>query len=145
MKILGKIFAVSVLFVAFSSCDDSTESNVQAMTGFTAALNGASEVPTNASLATGSATMLLNENQGKFNISVNYSGITPTAAHIHKGAEGVSGPAIFPFEITESPLVLTNVTLTPAQETDLKNGLYYINIHSAEYPDGEIRGQLVED
>jgi len=145
MRLLAKIFAMSALAVAFSSCDDDNGDNSQDMTGFTAALNGNNEVPPNDSDATGSATMLLNENTGKFNLSVSYSGVTPTDAHIHIGAVGVSGPPVFPIPVTASPLVLTDVTLTAAQEADLKNGLYYVNIHSDEFPSGEIRGQLVED
>jgi hypothetical protein len=33
-------------------------------------------------------------------------------------------------------------TLNAEQEADLKAGLYYVNLHSATYTDGEIRGQL---
>jgi hypothetical protein len=33
-------------------------------------------------------------------------------------------------------------TLNAEQVTDLKAGLYYVNLHSATYPNGEIRGQL---
>jgi hypothetical protein len=32
--------------------------------------------------------------------------------------------------------------LTPAQVQDLKNGLFYINVHSSNFPTGEIRGQF---
>ena len=34
--------------------------------------------------------------------------------------------------------------LTEEQLADLEAGLYYINVHTAEYPDGEIRGQVME-
>jgi hypothetical protein len=39
---------------------------------------------------------------------------------------------------------LENFALTSQEEADLKNGLYYVNIHSDAYPDGEIRGQLAD-
>ena len=32
-----------------------------------------------------------------------------------------------------------------AQGTDLLNGLWYINIHTASNPDGELRGQIAEE
>ena len=40
-----------------------------------------------------------------------------------------------------SPLAFVD-TLTAEQVADLKAGLYYVNIHSKKYPNGEIRGQL---
>jgi hypothetical protein len=42
-----------------------------------------------------------------------------------------------------SPLGFTSTTaLSQAQEDSLLTGLYYVNIHPAAYPGGEIRGQL---
>ncbi|MER2999390.1 CHRD domain-containing protein [Pontibacter populi] len=35
--------------------------------------------------------------------------------------------------------------LTAAQEADLKAGLWYINIHSTTYSNGELRGQLIAE
>jgi hypothetical protein len=35
-----------------------------------------------------------------------------------------------------------SITLTPSQVQDLKNGLFYINVHSSNFPTGEIRGQF---
>jgi hypothetical protein len=143
MKILARIFILSALIVSFAGCDDDDEDGDNTTT-FTANLNGASEVPPNLSDATGIATLIFNEDTNKATLTVPYTGITATDAHIHKGAVGVSGPAVFPINVTASPLMLSNFTLTSQQEADLKNGLYYVNIHSAAYPDGEIRGQLTD-
>ena len=144
MKILAKIFFVSALVVCFAGCDDDDEEDSDDVTTFTTTLNGANEVPPNISDGTGTATLLFNENTNKFTITVPYTGVIATDAHIHKAEVGVAGPAVFPFDDLTSPLTLTDVTLTSAQEADLKNGLYYVNIHSAAYPSGEIRGQLME-
>ena len=38
--------------------------------------------------------------------------------------------------------VTGETTITPAQYADLAAGLYYVNIHTARFPGGEIRGQL---
>jgi hypothetical protein len=35
-----------------------------------------------------------------------------------------------------------SATLTDGQIGNLKGGLWYINIHTAKIPDGEIRGQV---
>jgi hypothetical protein len=34
--------------------------------------------------------------------------------------------------------------LTDAQANDLMAGLYYVNIHTDTYPNGELRGQVVK-
>lgn len=76
-------------------------------------------------------------------ITVNYSDITPTAWHIHKGAVGVAGPVIFDLGTTfTSPATFVSTALAAEQEADLKAGLYYVNIHSKIAPSGEIRAQL---
>ena len=144
MKNFACLLALSLIFTGFTACDDDDDdSNTPNTTTFTATLNGNNEVPSNASTATGTATATYNEDTNKLTISVPYTGLTATGAHIHKGAAGVSGGVIFPFTDLASPLTLTNVTLTEEQETDLMNDLYYVNIHTAAYPDGEIRGQLI--
>jgi hypothetical protein len=68
-----------------------------------------------------------------------------TAAHIHRGAAGTSGPVVVPFSApavdgfssgcvaVESSLV-AEILSNPSQ--------FYVNIHNAEYPAGAIRGQL---
>jgi hypothetical protein len=131
------------LIVSFAGCDDDDE-DADNTTTFTAALNGANEVPPNISDATGMATLVFNEDTNKATLTVTYSGLTATNAHIHKGAVGVAGPVVFPIDVTASPLTLENFALTSQEEADLKNGLYYVNIHSDAYPDGEIRGQLAD-
>jgi hypothetical protein len=143
MKILARIFILSALIVSFAGCDDDDEDAYNTTT-FTAALNGANDVPPKISDATGMATLVFNEDTNKATLTVTYSGLTATNAHIHKGAVGVAGPVVFPIDVTASPLTLENFALTSQEEADLKNGLYYVNIHSDAYPDGEIRGQLAD-
>ena len=47
-----------------------------------------------------------------------------------------------PNKRTKSWAVFCETTITPAQYGDLAAGLYYVNIHTARFPGGEIRGQL---
>jgi hypothetical protein len=36
-----------------------------------------------------------------------------------------------------------DIALTPQQVSQLKAGLFYIDIHTADFPGGEVRGQIV--
>ncbi len=80
--------------------------------------------------------------------SLGNPGDTTTMGHIHKGAAGVSGPVVIPFEAlpsgaTDQQFSFTSQPLTAEQEAELKAGDYYVNIHSNANPGGELRGQLI--
>lgn len=110
---------------------------------FVANLNGAQEVPPNNSSATGTATLLLSPDEKDARLTLNFSGLSSaqTDAHIHgPAAAGVSAPPIFP--LANGNLDDVVITLTPADVQNLKNGLWYINVHSSNFPGGEIRGQF---
>ena len=110
---------------------------------FTATLNGAQETPQNNSTATGRATLLLSPDEKTGRVSVTFNGLssTQTDAHVHgPAAPGVSAAPVFPLPLGQ--ISDFQITLTPSQVQDLKNGLYYINIHSSNFPAGEIRGQF---
>ena len=142
-RLTGLILLVgfSGILLTENSCKKSEDPNVI----FKATLNGDSETPSNASTATGSATLTYNKDTKIFTIVVTFSGITATSAHIHKGAVGVPGGVVFGFTppIT-SPINYTSVALDETQEADLYANLYYVNIHSDAYQAGEIRGQLIK-
>ncbi len=111
---------------------------------FNATLDGPSEVPPNTTTsAYGTAVLLYNKTTKIFTLTVTYAGLTVTDAHIHKGAVGVDGPIVFPISNLTSPMNYTSIALTSSQEADLLANLYYVNLHSAAFPGGEIRGQLI--
>lgn len=122
--------------------------NVAVDPTFIATLSGANERPTpNASTATGSSTLVFNTDTKIFTITTTYSGLTgtATASHIHKGDATVAGPVVFGFSnVTVSPIVYTSVALDATKEADLRAGLFYVNVHTAANPGGEIRGQLIK-
>jgi hypothetical protein len=110
---------------------------------FTANLTGAQETPANNSNGTGSATLLLSPDETTARVSLNFSGLTSaqTDAHIHgPGGAGVVAPILFP--LPNGNVSDFEITLTPTDVADLKSGLLYINVHSANFPSGEIRGQF---
>jgi hypothetical protein len=95
------------------------------------------------SAAQGSVTGKFNNSTKVLTLQINYLGLTPTMWHIHKGAAGVAGPVVLNLGDTfGSPFNFTTSALDATQEADLKSGLYYVNIHTAAVPSGEIRGQL---
>jgi hypothetical protein len=114
---------------------------------FKATLNGTSEVPPTTSKGTGTADINYNPATKKLTWTLTYSGLTgpATAAHFHGPAEPDknAGVAIAIPHATSSP-VKGSATLTAAQASDLEAGKYYINIHTAANPGGEIRGQVIK-
>ena len=146
MKLLIRLLAITFLFTGLASCndDDDDPAPVATTTTYYATLNGASEVPSNTSTATGTATLTLNNSTKIFTLTVNYTGLTAIGAHIHKGAVGVSGGVVFPLTDLTSPISYTSPVLDATQQSDLSANMYYVNIHTEAYPDGEIRGQLIK-
>jgi hypothetical protein len=121
-------------------CKDDEE--MMADTLVTATLSGSAEVPANPSASTGNVSGTFNEETKMLMFDITYTGFTPVAWHIHKAAAGANGGVIFNMGTTFLTPFMFMQTLDAAQESDLKAGLYYVNLHSATYPNGEIRGQL---
>ena len=143
-KSLCLLLLASVFIASCSKDDDPAPPDPTV--SFSATLNVASEVPANPSAATGSANASYNTDTKIVTVTVNYTGITPSAGHIHKGAVGVSGGVIFPFSAPlTAPISYTSTPLDAGQEADLMANLYYVNLHTAAYPGGEIRGQLLKN
>ena len=112
-----------------------------------ATLDGKSEVPPNASAGTGTADIDYDADTKKLSWKLSYSGLTgpATAAHFHGPAEPGknAGVAVAIPNATTSPTE-GSATLTDAQAADLMAGKYYVNVHTAANPGGEIRGQVTK-
>ncbi len=110
-------------------------------------LSGTNEVPTNASTATGKGTFALDPLTGAIRGGAVISGLVGTGAHIHAAAAGVSGAVIIPLNLDTdgSWVVPAGTFLTPTQFDLLRSGGLYVNVHSAAFPGGEIRGQIPGD
>lgn len=149
MKSSIRFLAVFILLSGLVSCDDDDDpAPSPTLITFKAVLSGQREQSPNNSAATGNATLIFNTTTKTFSLTVTHSVASPTAAHIHVGDVGVSGPPVFPSPTSSFTFPITDYTspvLTTAQEADLRAELYYVNIHSALFPNGEIRGQLFRD
>ena len=131
------------LFVVSNSNGAVYEISGRQPTVFVATLNGAQETPANNSPGSGTATLLLSPDETTARVSLNFSGLTSAQsdAHIHgPAAAGVIGPILFP--LPNGNLSDFLITLTPTDVANLKNGLLYVNVHTSNFPNGEIRGQF---
>jgi CHRD domain len=113
-----------------------------------ASLSGAQEVPGPGDPdGSGRALVRLSGDQACFLLT--WSRITaPVAAHIHVGRRGVRGAVVVPFFQDQLPDTLNAVAGCAPAAPAVVDAIvadprgYYVNIHTTEFPDGAIRGQL---
>ena len=114
---------------------------------FQAKLDGASETPSKVTDGHGAAEVTLDTTARMLSWTIDYSGLSgpATMAHFHgPAAPGVAAGVTVPITgAMASPLTGT-ASLNDGQIGDLRAGLWYVNVHTAKYPGGEIRGQLVK-
>ncbi len=121
-----------------SSPDDGIE--LQTITSFKATLNGANAGTT--SSAIGNFTGSYNRSTQTLEFTLNYTGLVPTAWHIHNSDNGI---IVFSLgSIVPSPLQSSVSGFSAQEEDDLFQNKYYINIHTAAYPGGEISGIITK-
>lgn len=140
------LMAALTLIAVMTSCSGAMT------TMYSAALLGANEVPpvATSSNTAGSATATLDLNTNLLTINGTYAYLSGqvTAQHIHGPASATSSAGIV-FTLTNTATAAQGsftgtFTLNASQINDLNNGLYYINLHTANNPNGEVRGQLIK-
>ena len=117
-----------------------------AMVTYKAELKGSSVVPPSGSKGTGTVTVTYDTASRKLTWKGTYKRLTgvATAAHFHGPADvGKNAGVAVPITPATTPLAGT-ATLTDAQAADLAAGKWYVNVHTAKFPDGEIRGQVIK-
>ena len=149
---LVKAFLMIIPLVSFTTifADDNR---------FSTPLTGMEEVPPVNTNSTGIALFELVKNNINFKVNVtNLDNIK--AAHIHLGEFGQNGDVIFTLFKPATPIDVLNGTLVEGKVTSvdlegplqgktindlvqlINNTKTYVNIHTEQYPNGEIRGQI---
>jgi len=110
---------------------------------FAVAASGAQEIPANASTASATGNLVLDEVTGALTGSITTDGIEANVAHIHDAFAGSNGEVIIGLTIAGSTITVPDTTiLTADQMASMRSGAYYVNIHSDAFPAGEIRSQI---
>ena len=144
--------------------NEATAQEEEEVQEFDAILAGAFEVPRVQTNASGFAELEVEDGSDSMEygiIGINIEGVTQ--AHIHQGNSSQAGPVIAPLfnaSTPSGPIIgdLTEGSITSAdlmgplqgQElsdliTLMENGQAYVNVHTEQNPDGEIRGTIELD
>ena len=123
-------------------------------------MTGTNEVPQSTSTALGNLDVTYSKETRTLNWSVTWSGLTGPVSLMHIHGTAPKGYTASPVQNIITPsngIFVPNSTTFPAtgklsgtmqvdgvvvKEMDLLNGMYYLNIHTAAWPNGEIRGQI---
>ena len=117
--------------------------------GYTLSLDGMQEVLPVGTIATGSGIVSIDRDQDNVHFMIVGDSINPTGAHFHNGVMGQNGGVIYDLSsfwinngafgywrsTDSSPFQLSN-------SVQFRNDSVYVNVHTAAYPNGEIRGQV---
>lgn len=145
------VFVLAVALVPYASAQT-----------LTATLNGGEETPILNTGAVGTVEVIVDATNQEITVTLRVFNVpTPTTAgHIHIGPEGIAGPVVINFpealvgrtgdfammfragpnQFVARPAIGIN-TMEDAIQA-IVNGNSYVNIHTQQFPAGEIRGQL---
>lgn len=157
IKTIGAMFAIIASLAAVGITSGLTNSAMAQEQKFVATLSGQEEVPPTNSQATGMAEFTVMGESVEYTVNAsNIQGVT--MGHIHSGKQGENGPIVVTLFKNDSPTNEVSETgsitadklegpMAGKQLTDLatamSNGETYVNIHTEQNPNGEIRGQVM--
>jgi hypothetical protein len=137
--------AIAGALLVLAACAQQPSSAPQGE-AYVATLSGQQEVPPNDSRGTGNAEVEFHPRSGLVHWRVSYSGLTApvTGAHIHGPAgPGQNADILLPFAVPANGAPISGqARVTAEQAAQLASGHWYVNLHTARHPGGELRGQL---
>ena len=149
-----ELITIGVMVPLSAPCGSSVTARAEVITyaGYSAALLGANEVPAVISPAVGRSWLFLNAQTNELFYHIDVAAIDNiTAAHIHRAAAGVNGPVIAtlydgaPPPFGPGDPIYGVVNLSPLDIVTLEAEGFYINVHTSDFPAGEIRGQITRE
>ena len=117
------------------------------LAAFSARLSGADAVPSSDSAGQGELVAVLNRRTGLLQWKLNFSGLSGPvrSADFHSpGMGGEIAPRVLSLGRAVQSPAEGRAMLSPRQRADLLAGQWYVNLPTERYPDGELRGQLIE-
>lgn len=134
--------AAALAVVMLSACGGGFNDDLPL--AFSATLTGAEQLPSNASPVNGIGLVTVDPDRRTMTASIVVTGLADIDAHIHEAPPRLVGPVVFPLAKAPGTVVWTTRTgLSHAQLHALKDGAYYMDVHTTNLPNGEIRGQIV--
>jgi hypothetical protein len=150
MLVIAALLTVAIILaggVANLGISLSAQGQVQGKK-FTAELSGKDEVPPVDTTATGTAQFQLSPDGKELTYDLTTKDQGFMMAHIHQGKAGENGPPVAPLSMGKGKITASDLQgpLSGKQLKDLvdlmSNGGAYVNIHTQQHQDGEIRGQI---
>ena len=144
-RAMRSVFVSTAIVCAVAGCSVLQPDDAH-RAAFSTQMTGLNEVPPVATMATGHVDAVLNKNDLLLRWKLSFTGLSgpATAGHFHGPAVvGANANIALAFKGPVNSPLEGQATLAPAQAADLLAGKWYVNIHTAAHPGGEIRGQMI--
>ncbi|MEO8564086.1 MAG: CHRD domain-containing protein [bacterium] len=154
-RVIGAALLATMSMLASTGCgSDGATSPENA--SYLANLSGSNEIPPRASEGSGTARFVLKDGMATYEIAVSNLSGAATLVHILIGGGDVVGLVIARLSLVaptgvissgaldlRGPITFNNTTISGDSLRSLfENGNAYVNVYTATYPGGEVRGQI---
>jgi hypothetical protein len=152
-RVLRSIAVISVLAANGCGGDGGT---LPSDASYVAILAGTNEIPPRSTAGSGTATFLVHAGMATYQVAVSNLSAPATLVHVLIGGRGVVGLVIARLPLAaatgeiatgaidlRAPITFNNTTISGDSLRALfENGNAYVNVYTATYPGGEVRGQI---